>query len=181
MSGHFARVQQRRSLVFVLALHTLIILVAMRCTYLSLIWSMAYSVGEGAWMDAQWERTDPFQKKRQATYKTWKLSNLPTSVLTVREEESFESSLGWLSLQLQLFSVHVNRKLWSWSWSSIWLCRTSFWRGVALGLHVKDSLVICWDMNCFEGELILAVLSSGLHWTDFESEKDPLEQRYPTA
>lgn len=68
-------------------------------------------------MDAQCERTDPFfiKKKtteRQAIDKTWKLSNPTTSVLTVREEESFGSSLGWLSLQLQLFSVHVNRKLW---------------------------------------------------------------------
>lgn len=83
----------------------------MRCTYLSLMWSLLYSVGEGAWMDAQWERTDPFQKRQAIADMTWKLSNLTTSVLTVREEESFGSSLGWLSLQLQLFSVHVNRKL----------------------------------------------------------------------
>lgn len=46
-------VQQRRSLVFVLAPHTLIILPGMGCTFLSLIWSIAYSVGKGAWMDAQ--------------------------------------------------------------------------------------------------------------------------------
>lgn len=41
---------------------------------------------------------------------------------------------------------------------------------------MKDSLVICWDMNCFEGERIPSVLSPGLRETDFESEADPLEQ-----
>lgn len=43
-------------------------------------------------------------------------------------------------------------------------------------MHVKDSLVSCWDMNCFEGEFTPSVLSPGLCETDFESEEDPHEQ-----
>lgn len=135
----------------------------MRCTYLSRLWSLAYSVGEGAWMDAQWERTDPFQKRQTLADKTWKLSNLTTSLLTVREEDSFESSLGWLSLPSQLFSVDINRKLWVDLEAVFGSAEPAFSRGVAWGSHVKDSLVICWDTNCFEGELIPAVLSQGLY------------------
>jgi len=52
----------------------------------------------------------PFQIRLAVADMTGKLSNLTAPVLTAREEESFGSSLGWLSLQLQLFSVHVNRK-----------------------------------------------------------------------
>lgn len=136
----------------VLALHTMIILAAMRCTYLSSTWSSAYSPGEGAWMGAQWERTDPFQIRQAADDMTRKLSNLAAAALTARGQESFGSPLGWLSSQLQPFSAHVNRKLWVDLEAVFGSAEPAFWRGVALGSHVKDSLVICWDMNCFEGE-----------------------------
>lgn len=41
---------------------------------------------------------------------------------------------------------------------------------------MKDSLVSCWDMNCFEGEFTPSVLSPDLCETDFESEEEPHEQ-----
>lgn len=60
-------------------------------------------------MDAQWERTDPFHIHQATADMTWKLSNLTNCV--DYEFQSFGSSLGVLSSQLQLFSVHVSRKL----------------------------------------------------------------------
>lgn len=38
---------------------------------------------------------------------------------------------------------------------------------------MKDSLVICWDMNCFKAEFTPSALLPGE--TDSESEENPLE------
>lgn len=101
------------SLVFVLAQCTLIILLRMGCTYLSLILSIAYSVGKGAWMDAQWERTDPLrtQKMKENKKQTDRLVTRHGSwaILQLRhglreKSRAFGSPLGRLSSQLQPFN-----------------------------------------------------------------------------
>lgn len=87
-SGMSVREQQRRSHVFVLALHTLIILIATRCTYprLDMIRGLfcrwrclnGCPVGKNWSLSLQKKRKKkPMTKKiRQANNKTWKLSNL---------------------------------------------------------------------------------------------------------